>query len=60
MYYESAHKYIQMGVHVVILRPIIYRNVFHDIIELIEQSKVLLPSVYDKHQSRMYWPIIIV
>lgn len=65
LYYESAHKYIQMGMDIVMLGLIVYPDVFHDTIGLIRQvtgttlysrqANVLPPINHDIHQSRMHW-----
>lgn len=65
LYYESAHKYIQMGMDIVMLGLIVYPDVYHDTIGLIRQvtgttlysrqANVLPPIDYDIHQSRMNW-----
>ncbi|KAL6704176.1 hypothetical protein ACN47E_008736 [Coniothyrium glycines] len=65
LYYESAHKYIQMGMDIVMLGLIVYPQQFHDTIGLIRQvtgttlysrqANVLPPIDYNIHQSRMYW-----
>jgi cystathionine gamma-synthase len=65
LYYESAHKYIQMGMDVVMLGLMVYPDIFHDSIGLIRQvtgttlysrqANVLPPIDYNIHQSRMHW-----
>jgi cystathionine gamma-synthase len=65
LYYESAHKYIQMGMDVVMLGLMVYPDIFHESIGLIRQvtgttlysrqANVLPPIDYNIHQSRMYW-----
>jgi cystathionine gamma-synthase len=65
LYYESAHKYIQMGMDVVMLGLMVYPDTFHDSIGLIRQvtgttlysrqANVLPPIDYNIHQSRMHW-----
>ncbi|CAO2651402.1 Nn.00g039720.m01.CDS01 [Neocucurbitaria sp. VM-36] len=65
LYYESAHKYIQMGMDIVMCGFVVYPEVFHDTIGLIRQvtgttlysrqANVLPPIDYNIHQSRMHW-----
>ncbi|KAF2035279.1 hypothetical protein EK21DRAFT_97018 [Setomelanomma holmii] len=65
LYYESAHKYIQMGMDVVMLGLLVYPEEFHETMGLIRQvtgttlytrqANVLPPIDYNIHQSRMYW-----
>jgi cystathionine gamma-synthase len=65
LYYESAHKYIQMGMDVVMCGLAVFPEVYHETIGLIRQvtgttlysrqANVLPPIDYDIHQSRMHW-----
>ncbi|KAJ4363401.1 hypothetical protein N0V83_009694 [Neocucurbitaria cava] len=65
LYYESAHKYIQMGMDIVMLGLLVYPEEFHETMGLIRQvtgttlysrqANVLPPIDYNIHQSRMYW-----
>ncbi|KAM0542105.1 hypothetical protein ACHAPJ_012968 [Fusarium lateritium] len=65
LYYESAHKYIQMGMDIVMCGFLVYPEVYHETIGLIRQvtgttlysrqANVLPPIDYDIHQSRMLW-----
>ncbi|KAH7064118.1 pyridoxal phosphate-dependent transferase [Paraphoma chrysanthemicola] len=65
LYYESAHKYIQMGMDIVMLGLIVYPEPFHETMGLIRQvtgttlysrqANVLPPIDYNIHQSRMHW-----
>ncbi|KAH3960036.1 hypothetical protein HBI56_219960 [Parastagonospora nodorum] len=65
LYYESAHKYIQMGMDVVMCGLMVYPEELHSPIGLIRQvtgttlysrqANVLPPINYDIHQSRMNW-----
>lgn len=65
LYYESAHKYIQMGMDIVMCGFVVFPDVFHENIGLIRQvtgttlysrqANVLPPIDYKIHQSRMYW-----
>lgn len=65
LYYESAHKYIQMGMDIVMLGLIVYPDIYHETIGLIRQvtgttlysrqANVLPPIDYEIHQSRMHW-----
>jgi cystathionine gamma-synthase len=65
LYYESAHKYIQMGMDVVMCGLMVYPDEFHETIGLIRQvtgttlysrqANVLPPIDYNIHQSRMHW-----
>lgn len=65
LYYESAHKYIQMGMDIIMLGLIVYPQVFHETIGLIRQvtgttlysrqANVLPPIDYNIHTSRMHW-----
>ena len=64
LYYESAHKYIQMGMDIVMCGLLVYPEEFHDTIGLIRQvtgttlysrqANVLPPIDYQIHQSRMH------
>lgn len=64
LYYESAHKYIQMGMDIVMLGLIVYPQIFHESIGLIRQvtgttlysrqANALPPIDYNIHQSRMH------
>ncbi|KAI9900914.1 hypothetical protein N3K66_005176 [Trichothecium roseum] len=63
LYYESAHKYIQMGMDIVMCGLLVYDEAFHDTIGLIRQvtgttlysrqANVLPPIDFQIHQSRM-------
>jgi cystathionine gamma-synthase len=65
LYYESAHKYIQMGMDIVMCGFVVYPEIFHDTIGLIRQvtgttlysrqANVLPPIDYNIHTSRMHW-----
>jgi len=65
LYYESAHKYIQMGMDIVMCGFIVAQEVYHERLNLIRQvtgttlysrqANVLPPIDYDIHQSRMHW-----
>jgi cystathionine beta-lyase/cystathionine gamma-synthase len=65
IYYESAHKYIQMGMDIVMLGLLVYPEPFHETMGLIRQvtgttlysrqANVLPPIDYNIHQSRMHW-----
>lgn len=65
LYYESAHKYIQMGMDIVMCGLLVYPEEFHETIGLIRQvtgttlysrqANVLPPIDYKIHQSRMHW-----
>jgi cystathionine gamma-synthase len=65
LYYESAHKYIQMGMDIVMLGLLVYPEVYYETIGLIRQvtgttlysrqANVLPPIDYNIHQSRMHW-----
>jgi cystathionine gamma-synthase len=65
LYYESAHKYIQMGMDIVMLGLLVYPDIYHETIGLIRQvtgttlysrqANVLPPIDYNIHQSRMHW-----
>lgn len=65
LYYESAHKYVQMGMDIVMCGLIVYPDIFHETIGLIRQvtgttlysrqANVLPPIDYSIHQSRMHW-----
>jgi cystathionine gamma-synthase len=65
LYYESAHKYIQMGMDIVMCGFVVYPENFHDTIGLIRQvtgttlysrqANVLPPIDYNIHTSRMHW-----
>lgn len=65
LYYESAHKYIQMGMDIVMLGLVVYPQEFHETIGLIRQvtgttlysrqANVLPPIDFNIHQSRMNW-----
>jgi cystathionine gamma-synthase len=65
LYYESAHKYVQMGMDIVMCGLVVYPDVFHETIGLIRQvtgttlysrqANVLPPIDYNIHQSRMHW-----
>jgi cystathionine beta-lyase/cystathionine gamma-synthase len=65
LYYESAHKYIQMGMDIVMLGLLVYPESFHETMGLIRQvtgttlysrqANVLPPIDYNIHQSRMHW-----
>ncbi|KAJ3544838.1 hypothetical protein NM208_g2832 [Fusarium decemcellulare] len=65
LYYESAHKYIQMGMDIVMCGFMVYPEEYHDSIGLIRQvtgttlysrqANVLPPIDYNIHQSRMHW-----
>jgi cystathionine gamma-synthase len=65
LYYESAHKYIQMGMDVVMCGLLVYPEVYHETIGLIRQvtgttlysrqANVLPPIDFNIHQSRMHW-----
>lgn len=65
LYYESAHKYIQMGMDVVMCGLAVFPEEYHETIGLIRQvtgttlysrqANVLPPIDYDIHQSRMHW-----
>ncbi|KAG9256673.1 pyridoxal phosphate-dependent transferase [Emericellopsis atlantica] len=64
LYYESAHKYIQMGMDIVMCGFLVYPEEYHDTLGLIRQVTGLtlytrqanvLPQIdYDIHQSRMH------
>jgi cystathionine beta-lyase/cystathionine gamma-synthase len=65
LYYESAHKYIQMGMDIVMCGLLVYPAEFHQDLGLIRQitgttlysrQANVLPAIDAKvHQSRMYW-----
>lgn len=65
LYYESAHKYIQMGMDIVMCGLIVYPEEFHETIGLIRQvtgttlysrQANVLPRIdFQIHQSRMQW-----
>lgn len=65
LYYESAHKYIQMGMDIVMCGFIVSQEVYHERLNLIRQvtgttlysrqANVLPPIDYNIHQSRMHW-----
>lgn len=65
LYYESAHKYIQMGMDIVMCGLIVFPDIFNDTLGLIRQvtgttlysrqANVLPPIDYNIHQSRMHW-----
>lgn len=65
LYYESAHKYIQMGMDIVMCGFIVSPDSFHETLGLIRQvtgttlysrqANVLPPIDYKIHQSRMHW-----
>lgn len=65
LYYESAHKYIQMGMDIVMCGLLVYPEEIHESIGLIRQitgttlysrQANVLPAIDAKvHQSRMYW-----
>jgi cystathionine gamma-synthase len=65
LYYESAHKYIQMGMDIVMCGFVVYPDVYHETIGLIRQvtgttlysrqANVLPPIDYNIHTSRMHW-----
>lgn len=65
LYYESAHKYIQMGMDIVMCGLIVSQETYHERLNLIRQvtgttlysrqANVLPPTDYDIHQSRMHW-----
>lgn len=65
LYYESAHKYIQMGMDIVMCGFVVYPEIYHETIGLIRQvtgttlysrqANVLPPIDYNIHQSRMHW-----
>ncbi|PNP78704.1 hypothetical protein FNYG_08050 [Fusarium nygamai] len=65
LYYESAHKYIQMGMDIIMCGFAVFPEVYHETIGLIRQvtgttlysrqANVLPPIDYDIHQSRMNW-----
>ncbi|KAL6849666.1 hypothetical protein ACO1O0_009209 [Amphichorda felina] len=65
LYYESAHKYIQMGMDIVMCGFLVYPAEFHDTLGLIRQvtgttlysrqANVLPPIDFSIHQSRMHW-----
>ncbi|VUC30933.1 unnamed protein product [Clonostachys rosea] len=65
LYYESAHKYIQMGMDIVMCGLLVYPEAFHESIGLIRQitgttlysrQANVLPAIDAQvHQSRMYW-----
>ncbi|KFH48652.1 hypothetical protein ACRE_003470 [Hapsidospora chrysogenum ATCC 11550] len=64
LYYESAHKYIQMGMDIVMCGFLVYPEVFHETLGLIRQvtgttlysrqANVLPPIDLQIHQSRMH------
>jgi len=64
LYYESAHKYIQMGMDIVMCGFAVCPQEYHETIGLIRQvtgttlysrqANVLPPINYDIHQSRMH------
>lgn len=65
LYYESAHKYIQMGMDIVMCGLVVSPTSFYDTLGLIRQvtgttlysrqANVLPPIDYNIHQSRMNW-----
>lgn len=65
LYYESAHKYIQMGMDIVMCGFVVYPEEFHETIGLIRQvtgttlysrQANVLPRIdFQIHQSRMQW-----
>ncbi|KAH7117308.1 pyridoxal phosphate-dependent transferase [Dactylonectria macrodidyma] len=65
LYYESAHKYIQMGMDIVMCGFMVFPEVYYETIGLIRQvtgttlysrqANVLPPIDYSIHQSRMHW-----
>lgn len=65
LYYESAHKYIQMGMDIVMCGLLVYPEEYHETIGLIRQvtgttlysrqANVLPPIDAQIHQSRMGW-----
>lgn len=65
LYYESAHKYIQMGMDIVMCGFVVFPEGLNDTIGLIRQvtgttlysrqANVLPPIDYNIHQSRMHW-----
>lgn len=64
LYYESAHKYIQMGMDIVMCGLLVYPEEYHDTLGLIRQvtgttlytrQANVLPEIdYNIHQSRMH------
>lgn len=65
LYYESAHKYIQMGMDIVMCGMVVYPEVLDTTISLIRQvtgttlysrmANVLPPITQKIHQSRSHW-----